>query len=236
MAEYYQAIIPALVASCSSFVVFVAIAHIGIGPAWNFTSLPGTSITNFFVAIAFALPAVVIGWVFIYAVRKLHHVFKFIKQPAFIKMALGGLLIGILVYFFPITRYFSHHEIPQLLEGNFSLRALIMILLVKILVIALTVSSGWRGGFIIPLFFVGASLGLIIHELFPATNLSLAMVSCMAAIIDCVTRTPLSVIILLSAMTGFHHFIPIIFASLTGFFLAPKTPLINAQLAMEKET
>lgn len=86
--------------------------------------------------------------------------------------------------------------------------------------IALTVTSGWRGGFIIPLFFVGATLGLLIYTVFPAASLPLAMISCMAA------------------LTGFQQPVPILFASLTGFFLAPKTPLINAQLAvpgMEEE-
>jgi H+/Cl- antiporter ClcA len=59
------------------------------------------------------------------------------------------------------------------------------------------------------------------------------MVSCMAAINACVTRTPISTIILLSTLTGFHGLIPIMFASLTGFFLAPKAPLIASQLKSE---
>lgn len=43
---------------------------------------------------------------------------------------------------------------------------------------------------------------------------------------------PISTTILLATLTGFQQPIPILFASLTGFFLAPKTPLINAQLAV----
>lgn len=41
---------------------------------------------------------------------------------------------------------------------------------------------------------------------------------------------PINTIILLSTITGFHTFIPIMFASLTSFFLAPRTPLIASQL------
>src|SRR5690606_15903170 len=33
--EYYKAIIPALVASCFSYVVFALIVHLGLGPIWN---------------------------------------------------------------------------------------------------------------------------------------------------------------------------------------------------------
>jgi H+/Cl- antiporter ClcA len=96
------------------------------------------------------------------------------------------------------------------------------------------VTSGWRGGFIIPLFFIGATTGLIVYQLFPGQDLPLAVVSCMAAVNACVTRTPISTIILVATMTGYHDFIPILFASLTGFFLAPKAPLISAQVGKEK--
>jgi H+/Cl- antiporter ClcA len=58
------------------------------------------------------------------------------------------------------------------------------------------------------------------------------MISCMAALNACATRTPISTAILLATLTGFQQPVPILFASLTGFFLAPRTPLINAQLAV----
>jgi H+/Cl- antiporter ClcA len=132
----------------------------------------------------------------------------------------------------PLSRYFGHEQLAELLEGHFTVAFLLGLLAAKIVAIALTVTSGWRGGFIIPLFFVGATVGLLIHTIFPSQNLPLAMISCMAAINACATRTPISTAILLATLTGFQQPVPILFASLTGFFLAPKTPLINAQLAV----
>src|SRR5690606_23737975 len=114
--------------------------------------------------------------------------------------------------------------------SDYSISILFLVLVFKIIAISVTVTSGWRGGFIIPLFFVGATLGLILHQLFPDIKLTLAIVSCMAAINACVTRTPMSTTILLATLTGFGHFIPILFASLTGYFLAPRIPFIGAQL------
>ncbi|WP_229368349.1 chloride channel protein [Telluribacter humicola] len=72
------------------------------------------------------------------------------------------------------------------------------------------------------LFFVGAFVGLIINADFPGQNLPLILVSCMAAINACVTRTPISTTVLLSTLTGFHYYISIMFASMTGFFLDPR--------------
>jgi hypothetical protein len=37
-------------------------------------------------------------------------------------------------------------------------------------------------------------------------------------------------------LTGFTPFTPILFASLTGFFLAPKVPFIESQLKSQPET
>ncbi len=233
--EYYQALIPAFVASCSSYVIFILITHIGIGPTWAFPVYSAPELNDFFYAMLYALAGTAAGWLFIFTVRQCRSLFKKLRVPIYVKMTVGGLLIGTIAYFVPLSRYFSHDELNLLLEEQFTLEFLFILLVAKILAIAFTVTSGWRGGFIIPLFFVGATVGMIVNAAFPGQNLPLIMVSCMAAINACVTRTPISTIILLSTLTGFHHFIPIMFASLTGFFLAPKTPLINAQLGVKEE-
>lgn len=228
--EYYQALIPAFVASCASYLVFILITQLGIGPIWNFPVYHTEGVMDFFYAMFYGGVAAAFGWVFIALVNFLKQGLGKWKVPVYIKMGAGGIVLGIIAFYYPITRYFGHHEINALLESSSSLSVLIAILFLKIIAIAVTVSSGWRGGFIIPLFFVGTTLGLIICQLLPGQNLALVAICCMAAINSCVTRTPISNIILLSTLTGFAYFVPIMFASLTGFFLAPKTPFIGAQL------
>lgn len=228
--EYYKAIIPAFVASSFSYLVFAVIIHLGLGPIWDLSSYEFSGIFDFGYAVLFAIIGAAFGWGFIFCTKFLKAIFEKRPLPIYIKTLIGGILLGIIAFYFPITRYFGHHEINQLLSGRFSLTVLFAILIFKIIAISITVTSGWRGGFIIPLFFVGATLGLIIHQLFPTLNLTLAIVSCMAAINACVTRTPMSTTILLATLTGFGHFVPILFASLTGYFLAPRIPFIGAQL------
>lgn len=233
--EYYKAIIPALVASCFSYVVFALIIHLGLTPTWNLSAYAYSGVFDFGCSVLFAIIAASIGWAFIFCTKFFKSAFEIRPIPIYIKTLIGGLLLGIIAYYFPITRYFGHHQINELLSGSFSLTLLVTILVFKIIAISITVSSGWRGGFIIPLFFVGATLGLIIHQSFPTINVSLAIVSCMAAINACVTRTPMSTTILLATLTGFGHFIPILFASLTGYFLAPRIPFIGSQMERENE-
>lgn len=228
--EYYKAIIPALVASSFSYVVFALIIHLGLGPIWDLSPYQYSGVFDFGYAILFAILATIIGWGFILCVKFFKSLFESKPLPIYVKTLIGGVVLGVIAYYFPITRYFGHHEISQLLANNYTLTTLVAILILKILAISVTVTSGWRGGFIIPLFFVGATLGLIIHQIFPGTNLTLAIISCMAAVNACVTRTPMSTTILLATLTGFAYFIPILFASLTGYFLAPRIPFIKSQM------
>lgn len=228
--EYYRAIMPALVASSFSYLVFALIIHLGLGPIWNLSAYEYSGVFDFGYAVLFAIVGAGFGWLFIFCTRFFKQIFEFRPLPVYIKTLIGGILLGIIAFYFPLTRYFGHHEISELLSGQFSLGLLGALLVFKIMAISITVTSGWRGGFIIPLFFVGATLGLILHQLFPSLNLSLAIVSCMAAINACVTRTPMSTTILLATLTGFGHFIPILFASLTGYFLAPRIPFIGSQM------
>ena len=231
--EYYRAIIPALVASCFSYLIFAFIIHLGLGPTWNLSAYEYSGLFDFGYAIFFGTIATVLGWGFIYCTKFFKLLFEKQPFPIYIKTAIGGLLLGIIAFYFPIVRYFGHHEINLLLTETYTINTLIAILILKIVAIAITVTSGWRGGFIIPLFFVGTALGLILHQFFPSISLTLIIVSCMAAINSCVTRTPMSTTILLGTLTGFGHLIPILFASLTGYFLAPRMPFISSQLKKE---
>jgi len=228
--EYYKAIIPAFVASCFSYIIFALIIHLGLGPIWDLPSYGMQDKFDFAYAILFAVAGTIIARTFIFCTKILKIAFQKINFPIYIKTLIGGLILGVIAFYYPLTRYFGHHQINDLLLNNLSLQFLLAILVFKIIAIAVTVTSGWREGFIIPLFFTGATLGLIIHHLFPETNLSLAVITCMAAINACVARTPMSTTILLATLTGFTYFIPILFASLTEYFLAPRIPYIGSQM------
>ena len=232
--EYYKAIIPALVASCFSYIIFALIVHLGLGPIWNLPAYEMGSVFDFAWAVFFAIVATFVGWIFIFCTKFFKIAFSKIKSPIYIKTLIGGIALGIIAYYLPLTRYFGHHEINGLITGDLTVNFLLAILVFKIIAIAVTVTSGWRGGFIIPLFFTGTALGLLIHSVFPSISLSLTIVSCMAAINACVTQTPMNTTILLATLTGFTYFVPILFASLTGYFLAPRIPFIESQME-EKE-
>ncbi len=118
---------------------------------------------------------------------------------------------------------------------SYSALALLSLAFVKMLAISVTVTGGWRGGIIIPLFFTGACIGKAVAFTIPGLETELAMICTMAALNAAVTRTPVSTTLLMAKLTGLSQFTPVLFASLVGFFLAPKVPFIASQLKLKQE-
>ncbi|MBW4566882.1 MAG: chloride channel protein [Tolypothrix carrinoi HA7290-LM1] len=228
--EYYEALMPAIVSSCASYVVFAAITHLGIAPTWHFPNYQLENIDDFAFAILFGMIGAVAGWIFIGIFRFCDRLYTQIPGPIYLRTTLAGFALGCLAAILPLTRYFGHEELESVVNTNFDAVFLLTLALGKMAAISLTVTGGWRGGFIIPLFFTGACIGKAIAILIPGINPALAMICTMAAINAAVTRTPVSTTLLLSKLTNFSPMTPILFASLMGFFLAPKVPLIASQL------
>lgn len=232
--EYYEALMPAIVSSCASYLVFAAITHLGIAPTWHFPKYQLENIDDFAFAILFGMIGAVAGWIFMGIFRSCSSLYAQIPGPIYLRTTLAGLALGCLAAILPLTRYFGHEELESVLNTNFDAVFLLTLALGKMAAISLTVTGGWRGGFIIPLFFTGACIGKAVAILIPGINPALAMICTMAAINATVTRTPVSTTLLLSKLTNFSALTPILFASLMGFFLAPKIPLIASQLKSEQ--
>ncbi len=233
--EYYEALMPAIISSCASYLVFAAITHLGIAPTWHFPQYRLENIDDFAIAIVFGILGAVVGWIFIGIFRGCDAVCARIPGPIYLRTTLAGLVLGILAALLPLTRYFGHEELDTVVNQSFPAVFLFALAFGKMAAISVTVTGGWRGGFIIPLFFTGACVGKAVAALTPGLNPTLAMICTMAAVNAAVTRTPVSTTLLLSKLTNFSPFTPILFASLIGFFLAPKVPLIESQLKSPRE-
>jgi H+/Cl- antiporter ClcA len=233
--EYYEALMPAIVSSCASYLVFAIITHLGIAPTWHFPQYQLDNIDDFAVAILFGMIGAIAGWVFMVIFRLCDRLFAKLPGPIYLRTTLAGLGLGSLALILPLTRYFGHEELNEVVNTNFPVMLLLILAMGKMVAISLTVTGGWRGGFIIPLFFTGACIGKAVAISIPGTNPVLAMICTMAALNAAVTRTPVSTTLLLTKLTNVSPFTPILFASLMGFFLAPKLPLIASQLKTQPE-
>ncbi|MBD3883870.1 chloride channel protein [Phormidium tenue FACHB-886] len=231
--EYAEALLPAIVASCASYTIFIAITRLGIGPIWHFPQYEVESLGDFAAAILYGIIGALVGWLFIALFRGCGRLFDLLPDRIYVRTTLTGLGLGGLAVLFPLTRFFGEHQLEAIVEGTFPIGFLLGLVVAKMLAISITVNGGWRGGIIIPLFFVGACLGKAIYSANPGFNETFAMICIMAALNSTVTRTPISTTLLLAKLTGFSSFAPILFASIVGFFLAPRHPFIASQLKLD---
>ncbi|AYV54945.1 chloride channel protein [Leptospira kmetyi] len=227
--EYYKALLPAFLSSTSAFFVFLWMTHAGLQPTWQFPQYVPGDIQDFLYALLLGALGALLGWMFHGLFIANRWIYSKIPGPIYWKTLLGGAVLGCIAWQIPLTRFFGHDQLNQIVEGKFTLVFLTALIFWKTFAITSTVASGWRGGIIIPLFFIGACAGKLLFGILPTENESFLMICLMAAVNSSVTKTPISTTILLSELTGLYSFTPVLIASLSGYFLSPKEPFIKTQ-------
>ena len=79
----------------------------------------------------YGIVAAGVGWIFIFLTKSCKKVFDWKTMPIYIKMLIGGILLGLISYAFPVTRYFSHYEINDLMNNSYTIAALTAILVLS---------------------------------------------------------------------------------------------------------
>ena len=93
----------------------------------------------------------------------------------------------------------------------------------------MTLSSEWRGGFIIPLFFMGACLARALHGIVPDVNEAVMIAAFMAAANTGVTKTPMGSTLVVTEMAGFQLLPTTLIAVVVAFVLTGEVGLIHSQ-------
>ncbi|NEP63728.1 MAG: chloride channel protein, partial [Symploca sp. SIO2G7] len=240
--EYYEAIIPAMVAGICSFGVFRMGTGLEVGGIYNFGRfgvLPSLSWINLVEGAAIGLVGSLAGVLFIGIFRLVKWMIQKIKHRHILLAFMGGLGIGWIAVLYPATLFFSEQQIEtQLLAQSASLGVvtLLGICLTKMIAICFTIHGGFRGGFIFPLFFTGASLGLAISFGIPEIHPTIAVLCCMAAINVAITKTPISTTIILTVLSDTTILPVVAIASFTSFLLTSNIGLLKTQRARATES
>ncbi len=103
---------------------------------------------------------------------------------------LGGLVVGVGGFFFPHTLGVGYDTIRMLISGNFTLRLLLAVVLVKSSIWAISLGSGTSGGVLAPLLMVGAALGGLEATFLPVGTPGVWALVSMAAILGGTMRSP----------------------------------------------
>jgi H+/Cl- antiporter ClcA len=240
--EYYEAITPAIVSGIFSFAIFRYATGLTVGGIYNFDyfdTLPTLNWLNLVEGLILGAVGALAGILFIGIFRLIKFLIHRIENQHILLAVMGGVGIGSLAILYPQTLFFSEQQIEtQLIEAasTLGLVTLLGITLAKMFAISFTIHGGFRGGFIFPLFFTGASLGLAISAAIPMLHPTIAMLCCMAAINVAITKTPVSTSIILGVLSD-TSILPIIaIASFTSFLITSNITLLKTQRSRGQET
>ncbi|MDX9772759.1 MAG: chloride channel protein [Bacteroidales bacterium] len=187
---------------------------LGNQPAFQIPPFDLYQISDFLYYLVFAILASVVAWLFIKVLYKSEDIFNKIKLPEYFKPVVGGLLVGIIGFYFPQIFGVGYEVIEASARGELVLWIVITLVFLKILATSLTLGSGGSGGIFAPSLYIGALLGeafgLIVQRIIPGTTIppgAFALVG-MASVFAATSQAPISAILLLFEMTGNYKILP----------------------------
>lgn len=183
------------------------------------------------------------GLVSLYFTRGMNHLEQWMKhkvQNFGLKIVLGGVTLGVLIFLFPPLYGEGYGVITQLINGD-SLSALenspftrfgtatwvvvgyfVLVIAFKIVASVATNGGGGVGGIFAPSLFMGSLVGFVTARLLNLTGLSVpetnfALVG-MSGLMSGVMHAPLTGIFLIAELTGgYHLFMPLMIVSVVSY-------------------
>jgi H+/Cl- antiporter ClcA len=225
--EYYEALLPAVVGALSGYTVNLVVSHLGLGPVWHFPPIGPLHQVDLVWGGLCGVVGAAMAVSFTYLARGLQWAFR--RLGPGLRPVLGSLALGGLAFWSPYALTYGEAQIKVLLVTRGTAATFAVAALAKLCGTTVTFSSGWRGGFIIPLFFMGVAVGRLGHVLVPSTNEVVLMAGLMAAATCGVTKTPLGSTLVVAEMAGLRLLPPVLIASVVALFLTSEVGLIHSQ-------
>src|SRR5882762_6774995 len=157
---------------------------------------------------------------------------KFAKLPRvslWIQPVAGGLTVGLIGYYMPQVMGVGYDQVERVLNGDVVLKVVVVLAVLKIIATSVAYSSGNAGGIFGPSLFigamVGASVGAVAHQLFPASTAgpgAYALVG-MGVAFAGIIRTPLTSVIMIFEVTrDYTIIVPLMISNLIAFYISQK--------------
>jgi len=129
--------------------------------------------------------------------------FARLPTPTMVKPAIGGLVFGLVGVIVPLTNFTGSEQLESVLDNAAELGGwlLLAILLGKMVAFAASSASGFIGGPIFPILFIGGTAGVLVNHLFPDIPLGLAFTCMLAAVPGSIVPAPFSMVLLAGLLT-----------------------------------
>lgn len=181
---YYAGLVPCII---SAYVAYFVSDFFGMKPvAFELSVIPDFNLLNSLRVIVLAALCAVVSIIFCLSIHKTHKLFsKYIKNT-FLSAAVGGLIIVLLSFVWRSGDYngAGMNIIENAMAGNARPEAFV----IKMLFTAITVGAGYKGGEIVPTFFVGSTFGCVVGGLLgldPGFGAAVGLVALFCGVVNC---------------------------------------------------
>ncbi|MCX6651623.1 MAG: chloride channel protein [Methanomassiliicoccales archaeon] len=226
------AIIPSMIASVVSYLVFVSLngyEALFEVPAMDLSLDPVIVIGIIALGIIIGLA----GRLFISSMHLMEELTKRSALPLSVKIMLGGLLVGCVGVFIPEILGTSEDTIRALIEGSvISIGLLLALFAAKLVATSLTIGSGGSGGVFFPSLLMGGALGATFALGLDLTPLPLFVIAGMGAMMAGVSKTPIAASVMMAEVVGgYTVLIPVMVASALSYMVTGNQTLYRNQVA-----
>ncbi|WP_312333596.1 voltage-gated chloride channel family protein [Sphingobacterium sp.] len=194
-------------------------------------AIPTLSLTN----IGFSLVAGILfgsaAWLFTFTSDFFSLQFKRIKSPL-LRPVIGGIILVTIVTLLHSTNYIGL-GIPMI-QHAFVNQSNYYDFIIKLLLTTFTLSAGFKGGEVTPLFFIGATLGSALSAVIPLP-ISLLAAMGFVAVFSGATNTPLACIVMGYELFGLQPILFVGIACIAAFIFSGKKGIYIAQKGGLKE-
>lgn len=227
--QYYEALVPALVGALIGYGLNLALTGVGLDPVWQLPDAGTLTGSDLVWGIACGALGAAGALVFSGAVTLARRAVS--RVPAVGLPALAGVVLALLYWWSPFALTNGETQVDAIITGGLSTGALGVAIAAKATGVLVTLTGRWKGGFIIPLFFIGFAGGQLLHLLVPSTNATVLMVSLAVALCVGVTKTPLGSTLVVTEMAGLALLPMTIAAAIVALLLTSQTAIIETQRA-----
>ena len=195
----WKAVLPSIVAATTGFGAYYLLSGTFLVgrftlPAYEFQDI------DLVYAIFLGLLGAACGILFITLYKRMRGVFEPLEDRPVLLGLIGGLGLGIAGMLFPLTLFMGSDQLQFLIDNLFevSLLLLLALVLVKILLVTFSFSTGFAGGYIFPGIFIGGTLGLLVFRLFPFVPLPVCLACVIAGVSVALLRSPIALALILA--------------------------------------
>ncbi len=220
---YFSGIVPSVI---SSFTAFSIAQIIGIKAVkYDLSIIPDIGPSTLSKVVFLAAICAALSILFCKSMEFSKHIFAKIKNPYF-RIVSGGCIVVALSFIFRSGDYNGAGMgiISDAIAGNAAPYAFI----VKLIFTSVTIGCGFKGGEIIPCFFVGASFGCIMGSII-GLDCGFAAAIGLVALFSAAAKCPIATIILSIELFGAEGILYFAVACVISYFLSGKTCLYKKQ-------